>query len=58
MIHVDLSVLESLFHLLGEKNEFPTGKTAELYNSLDLWQKNQLNNAWMKGKEDKESLQN
>lgn len=56
MIQVELSVLIQLFFLLGTKQEYPKGDTAVLVNSLDIWQKNELFNAWREGKE--QSLQN
>lgn len=57
MVHVELSVLVTLFYLLGQKKEYPKGDTAVMLNSLDLWQKNELFNAWRKGKEDTESTE-
>ena len=56
MIQVELSVLVQLFFLMGTRQEFPKGDTATLVNNLDVWQKNELFNAWREGKE--QSLQN
>lgn len=52
MIQVELSVLITLFYMLGQRNEYPKGETATLFNSLDQWQRNELSNAFRKGKEE------
>lgn len=52
MVQVDLAVLVALFYMLGEKHQYPQGDVAVLYNSLDTWQKNELNNSFVKGKAD------
>ena len=50
MIQVELSVLKDLFYRLGTTGEYPKGDTAKLYTALDVWQRNELANAWRKGK--------
>ncbi|AFA44622.1 hypothetical protein [Klebsiella phage phiKp_21] len=52
MIQCELSVLITLFYMLGQKKQDISGDNALLYQSLDQWQRSELSNAWAKGYND------
>ena len=49
MIQCELSVLITLFYMLGQKKQYISGDNALLYQSLD---RSELSNAWAKGYND------
>ncbi|AMM43615.1 hypothetical protein FDG95_gp376 [Pectobacterium phage vB_PcaM_CBB] len=49
MVQVDLSELRTKWYNLGKAGTAIAGTDAELFNSLDPWQKRELRNAYVEG---------
>ena len=52
MVQVDLEELRKVWYNLGLKWETISGKNAEVFNSLDRWQKQELAHEYLKGNAD------
>lgn len=52
MIQVDMQELRQKFYNLGKNNQDIKGDNAELYKSLDAWQRIELMDSFNKGQQD------